>query len=517
MKTKLIQSLLSPLLVAGLLLAPLPAPGGDSVSAAAGQAKAAAAAASQQPQVIVDGAKLTLAAPAYVEKGVTFVPARDIFKALGASFTWESKTQTIIGRKGNITISVTVGKKDGIVSGKPVKLEAAPVVKKGITFVPVRFVAGALQASLGLDSNTGAITITTRDAAAEEEYEDWLNEQQNKPVLTSGEIVDTYDESVVLIMTNRAQGSGVVIGDNLILTNHHVIADAASATVQTLYGDEAPVSGVVAYDAESDLAIIKTEEPLDLPAVEVTYALDSRKGDKVVAIGSPLGLQNTISDGLISNITFEGGVRYVQTSAPIDHGSSGGALFNEHGELIGITTLGYSGSNADLNFAVSVFHAAVLVDEMTEEMVENAKFLPSKLPSTLAGAPLADIQKVMADQFASLSTTEGVAAFTKWEAKRDAAGWLVLTADIDPLFYMYYGPATAQELRMWAINMGYDLHDMLPDDKIQVVVSYERDFGFEPRGFEPGQVTSLGGGKWRVRYPVIDMQLKDQLHIEVRD
>ncbi|WP_028612104.1 stalk domain-containing protein [Paenibacillus harenae] len=512
---KFMKSLISPMLVAGLLLAPLPALGEGTVSAAS--AAKAVTASTKQLQVFVDGEKLSLSAPAFAEKGVTFVPARDIFKALGTSFTWESKTQTIIGRKGNITVSFAVGKKEAVVNGNTVKLDAAPVVRNNVTFVPVRSIAGALHATLTWDSAANAVRITTPEAAADAEYEDWLGEQESLPLLTTAEIVDQYDESVVLITTNRGQGSGVVIGDNLILTNYHVVSDASSATVLTLYGDEIKVAGVVDYDDHSDLAIIKTEDELDVAAVKITYALDSGKGDKVIAVGSPLGLQNTVSDGLISNITFEAGVRYLQTSAPIDHGSSGGALFNEYGELVGITTLGYSGTNADLNFAVSVFHAAVLVEDLTEEMVEKAKFLPSRLPSTLVGAPLTDIQKLLADQFSSVSTTEGAAKFTKWEAKRDAAGWLVLSADIDPLFYMYYGPATAQELRMWAINMGYDFHDMLPDEKIQVVISYEREFGFEPRGFADGEVTSLGGGKWRVRYPVIDMQFKDQLHITVRD
>jgi serine protease Do len=191
-------------------------------------------------------------------------------------------------------------------------------------------------------------------------------------------------------------------------------------------------------------------------------------------------------------------------------------LFNEFGDLIGITTLGYSGTNADLNFAVSIIHGASLNSEVTEEKVKNAKFLPSSLPETLVGAPLTDIEKLLKDQFSSVSTTEGEAAFTKWEAKRDSAGWLVLTADIDPRFYMLYGPSMSQELRLWAINLGNEFHMMLPDEKIQVLISFERDYGFEPRDFDSGEVTPLGGDKWRVRYPIINMQLKNELYIKVR-
>ncbi|CAM4012284.1 trypsin-like peptidase domain-containing protein [Paenibacillus alkaliterrae] len=516
MKTKLIQSLLCPLLAAALLLTPLPGTGEATASTANAATKAVAASASQV-QVVVDHKKLTLSAPAYVEKGVTFVPMREIFTALGATVTWEGKTGTIIARKGHLTISLQAGKKEAVINGKGVKLNAPSVVRNAVTFVPVRFISEALGASVAWDRAANTVSILSEEAVELAKYKEWLEEQKNIPKLTSTEIVEKFDKSVVLVMTNRAQGSGVVIGDHLILTNYHVISDAVSATALTLYGEELAIEGVVHYDEQADLAIIKTKEPLDVAAVEINYGLNDRKGDKVVAIGSPLGLQNTISDGLISNITYEGGVRYVQTSAPIDHGSSGGALFNEYGELIGITTLGYSDTIADLNFAVSVMHAAILVDDLTEEMIDEAAFLPSTLPDTLVGAPLTDIQKLLAEQFASVVTTEGEANFTGWEAKRDSAGWLVLSADIDPLFYMYYGPSTADELRIWAINLGYELHDLLPDEKIQVLISFERDYGFEPRGFASGEVTSLGSDKWRVRYPVIDMQLKDQLHIQVRD
>jgi S1-C subfamily serine protease len=515
-KTKLIQTFLSPLLVAGLLLAPLPVLS-DSTAAAASAPSKTTAATAKQLQVIVDGKKLSLSAAAYAEKGVTFVPMRDIFTALGASVTWENKTETIIGRKGNISISLKVGVKQAVINGKTVKLDAPAVVRKGVTFVPVRFISESLSAAVKWDNAANAVRITSPEAAEEAEYNEWLEQQKNLPKLTSKDIVDQFDESVVLISTNRGQGSGVVIDDNLILTNYHVMVDAATATALTLDGEELKIVGVAKYDEKADLAIIKTEGSIGLPAVELGYGFNAYKGSKVTAIGSPQGLQNTVSDGLVSNIIFEDGIRYIQTSAPIDHGSSGGALFNEYGDLVGITTSGYEDTAADLNFAVSVIHAASLNSETTDKDIANAKFLPPSLPETLVGAPLTDIEKLLKEQYSSLSATAGEAKFTKWEAKRDAAGWLVLTADIDPLFYMYYGAKSAEELRVWTINLGYEFHRMLPNEKIQVVISFERDYGFEPRGFAAGEVAALGNDKWRVRYPVIDMQLKDELYIKVRD
>ena len=82
------------------------------------------------------------------------------------------------------------------------------------------------------------------------------------------------------------------------------------------------------------------------------------KGNKVVAIGSPKGLQNTVSEGIVSSFRIVEGVQQIQISAPIDHGSSGGGLFNSKGELVGVTASGYAGSNADLNFAVAIDEAS---------------------------------------------------------------------------------------------------------------------------------------------------------------
>jgi serine protease Do len=505
-KTNLSKMIVIPVLAAGLLLAPLSGLGAANVQAAGATV---AVAAQTKVQVTVDGNKL--AGSAFEENGTVYVPMRALFKELGATVSWEKNTQTIFARRGAITVSLQVGKKEAIVNGKAVKLEAAPVVRQSVTYVPVHLVREAW------DSKTKVAKLLTPLAQQQAEFEEWLNEQESLPKLTTTEIVDQFDESVVMITTNVAQGSGVVVGEQLILTNYHVIEDASSATVLTLYGDNVTVEGVVAYDERTDLAIIKTKEELYLNPVALNTGMTSRKGDKVVAIGSPYGLQNTVSDGLISNITYMGGVRYVQTSAPIDHGSSGGGLFNEYGELVGINTFGYGKSGAELNFAVSSLHAAILMYSVEEEKLAEAKFLPSPLPNTLVGIPLADVAKLMQQQFGTIATTEGEASLTKWDVQRDAAGWTVLTANIDPRFYMYYGPSTANELRIWAINLGYTLHDLLPNEKIRVLINFERDYEFELKDLAPGEITSLGGGKWRVKFPVIDLQLKDQLYIKVRD
>lgn len=509
MKRSWYNMLFSPMIAAALLLAPLSVP---SVSAA--PAASAKAEKSESIQLWVDGNQVKLTAPIYKEDGVAMVPMKDLLDSLAVSYAVEKKTQSIIIRDGSFTITMAFGQKEAIVNGKPVKMDAAAAIKDDVPFVPLRFVAEQLEATVKWDGTIPAIYVNSWYYEEYEQIEDELPEIE-LPKLTSTEIVEMYDESVVSIVTNWGFGSGIVIGENLVLTNYHVIAEATSATVHSLY-DDFTVTGVVAANEITDLAILLTEEPMGLMPIEVDNEYQAQKGDRVYAIGSPLGFHNTVSEGLISNFGFDSGISYIQTNAQIDHGSSGGALFNEYGELVGVTYAGIDGSYADLNFAIAAHQAARLIATVTDEMIEDAEFLTPSLPDTLVGASLEDIRSLMEQEFSSLQTLQGFAEFTKWEAKRDAEGWLVLTANIDPLFYLYYGESASGELSMWAVNMAYELHRMLPDDRIQVTISFERDYGFQPRGLAPGEVTFIEDGKWKVRYPVIDMQLKDQLYIETR-
>jgi S1-C subfamily serine protease len=171
-------------------------------------------------------------------------------------------------------------------------------------------------------------------------------------VYTTKEIVDLNDQKIVLIQTNRGQGSGIVVGNGLILTNHHVMERATEATVTFIDGQKYSVQGIVEADAKKDIALIKTTKTFKTSSVSIrTSSKGLSKGDKVVAIGNPKGLQNTVSEGIISSFRTFDGVSHIQTNAEITFGSSGGALFNMNGQLIGVTTSGVG--EANLNFAVA--------------------------------------------------------------------------------------------------------------------------------------------------------------------
>ena len=150
-------------------------------------------------------------------------------------------------------------------------------------------------------------------------------------------------------------GSGFFLNENgVAVTNFHVISGASDAAAVLSDGRECHVSGVYNWNEEEDWAVIQVEGS-GFSALTVGSESSAVGGAKVYAIGSPLGLQNTMTDGMISNPSrMDGNVRYLQTSAAISHGSSGGALINKYGEVIGITSAGYDeGQNLNLALPMS--------------------------------------------------------------------------------------------------------------------------------------------------------------------
>lgn len=180
------------------------------------------------------------------------------------------------------------------------------------------------------------------------------------------EVVKSTLDSVVLIVVSDGsgkelkQGSGfIVASDGKILTNEHVIAGAHSGVVKLSNGAFFPIQGVLAVSKTDDLAVIKVDGK-NLPALTLGYDSKLAIGDRVIAEGSPLGLENSVSDGIVSAFRNEGGTEWVQTTAPISHGNSGGPLLDMEGDVVGIVALKLVGGE-NLNFAVSIGQAKPLL------------------------------------------------------------------------------------------------------------------------------------------------------------
>lgn len=150
-----------------------------------------------------------------------------------------------------------------------------------------------------------------------------------------------------------SSGSGIVVGTNgLALSNYHVIEDGEAFAVRTENDDEVYwMTELVKVNALWDLALIRINKDLK-PLKLCGEPQKLVHGQEVVAIGSPLGFFNSVSDGIISGFRTSEDTKYVQFTAPISPGSSGGALLNMYGEIIGITS-GHIGDSQNINLAVS--------------------------------------------------------------------------------------------------------------------------------------------------------------------
>ena len=160
--------------------------------------------------------------------------------------------------------------------------------------------------------------------------------------------IAVHDKSGKVVST----GSGIMIGEKgFILTNHHVASGGYFYSVR-IEDDETvyPTDEIIKYNTTTDLAVIRIQKKLKpIPIYDGRKKLV--RGQKVVAIGSPMGLFNSVSDGIISGFRTVDRVDMIQFTAPTSHGSSGGAVLNMYGELIGISTAGID-SGQNLNLAI---------------------------------------------------------------------------------------------------------------------------------------------------------------------
>jgi hypothetical protein len=180
---------------------------------------------------------------------------------------------------------------------------------------------------------------------------------QQTPPNISDLVKSTVDAVVLIVVSDEngkpvAEGSGFIVSsDGRIVTNHHVVSGARSAIVKLNNGAFFPVEGIIADDPDHDLAVIKVSGK-NLPTLALANSDRISVGDHVVAIGSPLGLENSVTDGIVSALRDDSkGRSWIQTTAPASHGNSGGPLLLMDGKVAGVLTWKAS-EGENLNFAV---------------------------------------------------------------------------------------------------------------------------------------------------------------------
>jgi len=233
--------------------------------------------------------------------------------------------------------------------------------------------------------------------------------------------------SVVIVASGASgkpfsQGSGFLVSrDGKVITNLHVVQEAASAIVKFPDGAFYEVEGFLATDTSMDIAVLKLRtSSKEFPFLRFADVDQVAIGQHVVAIGSPMSLENTVSDGIVSAIRaardldprLDANLRVFQTTSPISPGSSGGALLNMQGEVIGITSFGIE-TGQNLNFVIPISYA--------KPLLETDHVMPfSQLPAAAAGD---DMRRGLARL---AGTYVGI-----WRSRPSGAGALALTVEVE--------------------------------------------------------------------------------------
>ncbi len=184
-----------------------------------------------------------------------------------------------------------------------------------------------------------ALLLSALPAAAQGKNPEQIFQEVSRSIVT----IQTFDRDDKVV----SLGSGVVTAVDTVVTNCHVLDGGA---VYTVYSGKTVLKGELrAADAERDLCELQVAN-LRAPKIAL-YTGRLRVGQRVYAVGAPEGLELTISEGLVSSIREMEGAHYIQTSAPISSGSSGGGLFDTEGRLVGLTAFIIT-EGQNLNFAL---------------------------------------------------------------------------------------------------------------------------------------------------------------------
>jgi serine protease Do len=191
--------------------------------------------------------------------------------------------------------------------------------------------------------------------------------------ITTAEAAKLYAPSVVLVKTAAGLGSGFFINrKGYLITNFHVIAGEKHISVTQFLQDGKILRRVLHKEVEivatapfHDLAILRLED-FDTEITPVVFEPEEKLsvGETVFAIGNPLGLERTVTEGVLSQTHRNfGGILYLQVDAPVNPGNSGGPLFNARGQVVGIINMGVP-TMEGLNFAIPARHARYILDHI---------------------------------------------------------------------------------------------------------------------------------------------------------
>ena len=225
--------------------------------------------------------------------------------------------------------------------------------------------------------------------------------------LSIEDVVARATSAVVMVETPDSRGTGFFVTPDTLITNDHVAGRSASVTVR-LHDGSTRTARVERTAPEVDLAVLRVSGMTAPPQVLALKSADQvRPGQEVIAIGSALGLQSTVTRGIVSARRLSGAVLLLQTDAAINPGNSGGPLLDRDGAVVGVTTLKMGSGAEGLGFAVAADHVRALLDG-------RSVTAPSSTSSASPRAPLApSVPAFTADTSADGQRTRGQEAYAR--------------------------------------------------------------------------------------------------------
>ena len=311
-----------------------------------------------------------------------------------------------------------------------------PFAIDGTTYLPIRAISGALGLNVDWDGATATVIL---DSPKTEK-------------LTPAQLYETCKNSVVHIETGISGGTGFFIDEDIIVTNNHVIEGAWGMTAKTADGQIMKVTHILARSHNPDLAILK----VDGKGTPVTIASATEPvGANAYSIGAPLGIFPTFSSGMIQNNTFtENDVSFYLTNIGTISGNSGGPVFNDRGEVIGVVQGGMTDGSNTIDMMIRIDHINDLDMSNPEELTGKE--------------PLPEDEMTKADSLKNAEVGQLV-SFGHYEQDNDPA-----TTNEDILWVVLEN--NGKELKLMSLYCLDVIPMMITDDPMSWEGSYARAF-----------------------------------------
>ncbi len=301
--------------------------------------------------------------------------------------------------------------------------------------------------------------------------------------------------SVVVIevdlLNGTSSGSGVIVDPNgVIATAAHVVAGARAARVRFGSGDVLKVEGLIDADPDLDFALIRVAG-FQLPAATLGNSDSLVLGQRLLAIGAPIGLEATVTDGLLSAVRNDGNRRLLQISIPVSHGSSGGPVFDEQGRVVGLVVSGIRPDVAEnLNFALPINYVrgklALAASKTPVPLAQSAIQVPSaaSLPGQSGTGGVTGPDAVNTDLHLEWRSLKGVEAFSEYKGENGLREVSLTQYEVttDP----FGAPLLVRHLTARVRKVATFRIDRVADDALVTELS----LGPEPRLHERGERTS---------------------------